>query len=122
MATHTNRKTWNRTGSGVISETFSPDVAFMVEAVKLHLASPTGSGSGSGSGSLQTTNFSVTVDSAEGAAYDVVLLSQDMSSSTDLAWVPDQPIFCAKGDELEISWENDSGYTWGVELVYREEV
>lgn len=122
MATLTNRKTWRRTGSGVISETFAPEVAFMLEAVKLHLASPTGSGSGSGSGSLQTTNFTVTVDSNTAAAYDVVLLSQDMSSTTDLVWIPDQPVFCAKDDELEISWENDSGYTWGVEVVYREEV
>jgi hypothetical protein len=94
----------------------------MLEAVRLHLASPTGSGSGSGSGSLQTTNFTVTVDSNTGVAYDVVLLSQDMSSSTDLVWIPDQPVFCSKGDELELSWENDSGYTWGIEVVYREEV
>ncbi|MFC2031554.1 hypothetical protein ACFLWA_12615, partial [Chloroflexota bacterium] len=54
------------------------------------------------------------------AAYDTVLLSQDLSagSVTDLLWKPtDGPLLCETGDAIDIAWTNTEARTYGLRVV-----
>jgi hypothetical protein len=58
------------------------------------------------------------LDANAGAAYDTVLLTQDMTSVVDLHWQPDRPINFSTGDKLVVAWDNGSTRTYGLELVW----
>ena len=100
----------NSTGTGVLAVSFDPNVNFILVAVKLHLST---------AGDASDT-FTITADSTEGAAYDILLLSQSMSAETDVLWTPDLLPF-KKDDKLLFGMTRASGVTWGLEIVYREE-
>ena len=91
------------TGSGNIAETVNPGRAFALESVTVHLSAAGGA-----------NNLTVTLDANAGAAYDVVLKTQDMSAVTDLVWKPERPIECVNGDKIVIAWTNGSGRTYGL--------
>jgi hypothetical protein len=96
------------TGGGAINETINPACAFQLEHVKLHLSAAGGAGS-----------LTVTVDAVQGAAYDVVLKTQDMTSVTDLVWSPERPLSFRNGDQLKVAWANDNTRTYGLEVGWR---
>lgn len=91
------------TGNGAISDTVSPSGPFALESVSLHLSGAGGAG-----------NLTVTLDADAGAAYDVVLLTQDMTAVTDLVWQPERPIEFGKDDKIVIAWANGAGRTYGL--------
>lgn len=96
------------TGSGALSITLDPGYAFDLEEVRMHLsAAPTTS-----------EDFTIDIDSTEGATYDTNIFTQDMATVQDLFWQPDVPIKLVNGDKLLLTWSNSDGKTWGLELIY----
>lgn len=103
--------TWRTDGTGVMSATITPGYKFEIESVRLHITSgPGGSGS-----------FTVNVDSTAGAEYDYNVITEDMTSVSDVArtFTPGEMSF-AVGDALVFAWANAGGKTWGLEVHIRE--
>lgn len=96
------------TGSGNIAESVDPGKAFYLVEVRLHL-----------SAAGAANDLTVTLDALAGAGYDVVLLTQDMTTVTDLVWRPDQPAQFVNGDKIVIAWTNGSSRTYGLEVIWR---
>jgi hypothetical protein len=101
------RRYTRATGSGAIALTLSPEVAFQVSEVRVHLNAAGGAG-----------NLTISLDSVAGAVYDVVLATVDMTAVVDLAWLPTRPHDFVAGDQLKVVWANVGGKTYGVEIVW----
>lgn len=95
------------TGNAAISKTVTPSGAGALDSIRLHLSAAGGAG-----------NLTVTLDSGDGAAYDTVLLTQDMTLVTDLFWQPDRPIELDDVDALVIAWANAAGRTYGLTVKW----
>lgn len=95
------------TGSGAVSTTVAPGVDWRLDSIRIHLSAAGGAG-----------DFTATLDANAGAAYDVVVLTQDMTSVTDLVWFPDRDLIFTSGDELDLAWTNGSSRTYGIEVYY----
>jgi microcystin degradation protein MlrC len=91
------------TGNVAIAKTVTPSQAAALDSIILHLSAAGGAG-----------NLTVTLDAAAGAAYDTVLLTQDMTLVTDLLWQPDRPIELDNGDSVVVAWANAAGRTYGL--------
>lgn len=96
------------TGSGAIAYSFNPSSSCRVTEVRVHLNAAGGAG-----------DLTITLDSALGSAYDVVFLTQDMTTVTDLVWQPSTAIYLSGSDELEVAWANGSSRTYGLEILYK---
>jgi hypothetical protein len=95
-------------GTGNIATTLAPGREYQLEEVRVHLAS-VGS----------ANDFTVTLQSAEGTTeYDIVLFTQDMSSVTDVQYLPTRPLYFRDGDVLSFAWTNGSNIQYGLEIVY----
>lgn len=109
----TRPRTFSRaTGAAAIAESIPARSDIGIRSVRLNLsAAPTTS-----------ENFTVTINSNAGSAYDLVLLSEDLSvdSVTDLLWIPAKEVYIAKDDVLDIAWTNTNTRTWGLEVVYTQ--
>lgn len=99
----TNRKT----ASAAINESIDPGKAGQLHEFRIHLNAVGGAG-----------DLTITLDAAAGAAYDTVLMTQDMTTVTDLVWQPDMPIYFDAGDKLVVAWANAGAKTYGYELKY----
>lgn len=95
------------TGAAAIASTLEPGQQFQLDELRVHLSAVGGAGS-----------LTLTVDAAAGAAFDTVLLTQDMTAVTDLHFLPELPIRLDKGDKLVVAWANASARTYGLELVW----
>lgn len=102
-------KTSTATGNGDISKSVSSEIAWQLEQVTLHLSAAGGA-----------NNLTATINKGAGAAYDTVLVTQDMTLVTDFVYVPDKPILMQSGDTLDIAWTNGSSRTYGLEVTYTE--
>lgn len=80
---------------------------WQLESVKLHLSAVGGAG-----------NFTITVDAQAGATYDVVLLTQDMTSTADILWIPERPVILQNGDNLVFAYANANNRAYGLEVVW----
>lgn len=105
---------WAGTDTTAISETTTPLTRPAIFAsLTLHLsAAPTTAG-----------NFVVTLDSANGAAYDTVLYSLDLASSsvTDLLLDKsdiDTPLM--PGDAIRVTYANADARTYGLQVSLEE--
>lgn len=97
--------TFRATGSAAVAMEVNPARPFQLEGMKIHLSAAGGAG-----------NLTITLDSGVGAAYDAVLLTQDMTSVVDYLWVPTRPIKCTHAsDHLDIVWANANSKTYGIE-------
>ena len=100
--------------SGAISESLSISTMgtnyIELVSIRLHLNAAGGGG-----------DFTVVQNSALGATYDTVLLTQDMTSVVDLfqTYLPGEAIF-DNNDILEIDWANANARTYGIEILYRQ--
>jgi len=65
--------------------------------------------------------FTITLDSALGAEYDVTLYSVDpsVSSVTSIVWVPTSPMYLAPGDAVRVTYTNADKRTYGVVITMR---
>jgi len=97
------------TGTGNIAETISPGGNFQIEEFRIHL-----------SAAGAANSLTITIDNGDGAAYDVVVLTQDMTSVTNFIWVPTRPVKCKNlgttASSIVIAWTNGSSRTYGLEL------
>lgn len=105
---------YNATASAAISETTGAvDRPTRFDSLTLNLSlAPTTS-----------ENFTITLDSRNGAAYDTLLYSLDLSagSVTDLVLdESDIDITLYDGDALVIAWTNTDTRTYGLELTLME--
>lgn len=97
------------TGSAAISYSLAPTNTEQILEVRIHLSAAGGAG-----------NLTITHNSALGAAYDVNLLTQDMTAVQDLVWNPDGDFHeLAPGDSFDIAWANANTRTYGLEVIYR---
>lgn len=95
------------TGSAALAKTITSSGAWRLDSVRVHL-NAVGAGG----------DLTVTLDAIAGAAYDVVLFTQDMTAVTDLVWIPDREIILTASDELDVAWANAGGKTYGLEVYY----
>ena len=104
-----SRRRDQSTAALAINKTISPACPFGSVQLKVHLNAVGGAG-----------NLTVTVDANAGAAYDVVLLTQDMTLVTDLLWVPPDRLEFQEGDKLVVAWANAGGKTYGLEVSWKQ--
>lgn len=100
-------KVLNATGAAALATTLAPGVRFRLHEVRIHLSEAGASG-----------NFTATVDAAAGAAYDAVILTQDMTTITDLIWQSDRIMQFEAGDEINFAWANAGTKTYGLTIIY----
>ena len=64
-------------------------------------------------------NYTITLDAAAGAAYDVLLYSLDLSagSTTDLFWYPEAETFLGPGDAVVVAYVNTNTRTYGSQIT-----
>ncbi len=65
--------------------------------------------------------LTITLDSALGAAYDVVLYKVDPSatSATSIVWMPSGPLYLRPADAVVLAYTNTDARTWGATLTGR---
>jgi hypothetical protein len=63
-------------------------------------------------------NLTITLNDANGAAYDLLLYSLDVSAgaTTDILWQPDEELMLVGGDAVDVAYAGTDGRTYG--LVY----
>ena len=105
----TANKVFRATGAAAIAATFTPTVPVYLVCVKLHLSAAGGA----------AENFTITINSATGSAYDVELFSQDMTTVKDILWTPDQPIPILNNDPIDFAYNNANTRTYGLEVIYK---
>lgn len=64
----------------------------------------------------------VTLNSAAGAVYDVILAQFFTTGVADIAWFTINPIVISPADEVNITCANTNNVTWGITLVFRHDV
>jgi hypothetical protein len=95
------------TGAAAVSMTVTPGVAAEIEQVMIHLSAAGGAG-----------NLTITIDNGTGAAYDTVVLTQDMTAVIDLPWIPPKALRLKATDSLVIAWANAGTKTYGIEVCW----
>jgi hypothetical protein len=98
------------TGAAAFAGSVKPvgDERWVLLEVRVHL----------GAASATSENFTITLDSVSGAAYDALLFSQDMNAVTDVVWHLDLGRVFMPGDELDLAWANTNTETYGVEIIW----
>lgn len=100
------------TGAAAISTILAPDLnsgqGWQLEEIRVHLSAAGGAG-----------DLTATLDHEGGAEYDLVLLTQDMSTVADFTWQPDRPLEFGPDTELDIAWANANTRTYGLEIVWK---
>lgn len=97
------------TGAVAIASTLVPGIAWQLESIRVHLSAAGGAG-----------DLTATINHHAGSAFDIVILTQDMTSVVDLVWQPDRPMEYSKKDQLVIAWANGSSRTYGLEIAWKE--
>jgi len=109
VPTTTKAKYFRATGAAAIASTLAPGVAWQLESIRIHLSAAGASG-----------NLTATIDHSAGTVYDIVLLTQDMTSVVNLVWTPERPMEFQSGDELDIAWANAGTKTYGLEIIWKQ--
>ena len=103
------RRVARHTADVAIDETFDLGSGpGQIEEMRIHLSAA----------SATTEDLTVTLVSAAGAVYNVLLFSQDMDTVQDLHWQPTRPINTFRGDQVQVEWGNTNGRVYGLELVW----
>ncbi len=66
-------------------------------------------------------NFTVTINDAINAVYDVVIYSLNLASgsTTDLVYQPTFPLILSGGDSLDIAYTNTDTKTYGLVVTFK---
>jgi hypothetical protein len=92
---------------GAVDIELAPNTQFALIEVRVHLDGAGGAG-----------DLTVAVDSEQGAEYDTVLKTQDMTAVTDLMYQPDHPFYLDVGDKIKVEWANAGDKAYGITLIY----
>ena len=103
-----NTRFHRETGAVAIASTLAPGVAWQLESVRIHLSAAGGAG-----------DFTATLDHGTGAAYDIVLLTKDMTTTTDYVWHTERPMEFDADTELDFAWANANTRTYGLEVIWK---
>lgn len=95
------------TGAAALAVTLAPGTRFRLHEVRIHLSAAGGAG-----------DLTATVDAFSGAAYDIQILKQDMTSIVDFVWQPDKIMQFEIGDEIDFAWANAQTKTYGLTIIY----
>ena len=97
-------------GTETVKTALGPGVAFQMIEARLHLSAAGGA----------VENYTITLDSENGAAFDVVLETAAMNADADVPTLwNDKKRYFNDGDVLLFEYANTNGRTWGLEVVYR---
>ena len=96
------------TGGVAIASTLAPGVGWQLESVRVHLSAVGGAGS-----------MTAILDHGAGAAYDLVLLTQDMTALTDYIWTAERPLEFDADTELDFAYANANTRTYGLEVIWK---
>ena len=97
-------------GTDTVKVALGPGVEFQMIEARLHLSASGGA----------VENYTITLDSENGAAFDVVLETAAMNADADVPTVwNEQKRYFNDGDVLLFEYANTNGRTWGLEVVYR---
>lgn len=108
LALASNARYHRATGSAAISSTLAPGVNWQLESVRIHLSAAGGAG-----------DLTATLDHGSGAAYDIVILTQDMTTLTDYIWTPERPLEYDAATEIDFVWANANGRTYSLEVIWK---
>ena len=97
------------TGAVAMASTLTLLKDAYLDDIRVHLSAAGGAGT-----------LTVTLISGFGTAYNVLLLSQDMTSIQNLVFSPDPKVHFKKGDAISVVWANSNSRTYGVEFVYTD--
>jgi len=66
-------------------------------------------------------NFTIELDAAAGAIYDLLLYTLDVSagSTTDILWQPDEEILLEGGDAIDVNFANTDTIKWGAQITFK---
>ncbi len=69
-------------------------------------------------------SFTITLNALVGSEYDTLLYTLNLStdSTTDIVWMPDQPLWLQPGDAIDVAFANTDGNTYGVLITALEVV
>jgi len=95
-------------GNAAINQAFEMTGEWQLEEVRLHLSAVGGA----------AENFTITVDSAKGEEYDIVLSTTAMAGSANVQYKPTRPDTFGPGDALSFAYANTNTQTWGLEIIY----
>jgi hypothetical protein len=96
------------TGGVAIASTLAPGKAWQLESIRLHLSAAGGAG-----------DFTATLDHGAGAAYDLVIATQDMTTTTDYVWHTERPMEFDADTELDFAYANANTRTYGLEVIWK---
>jgi hypothetical protein len=97
-------------GTETVKTALGPGVDFQMIEARLHLSAVGGA----------AENYTITLDSENGSAFDVELESAAMAADADVPTLwNDKKRFFNAGDVLLFEYANTNARTWGLEIVYR---
>lgn len=99
------------TGAAALATTIAPGRAWKLVDIRIHLSAAGASGT-----------FTATLDHSGGSEYDLVVLTQAMTSIVDLSLSDSGfvPMPFDANTELDIAWANANTKTWGLEVIWQE--
>lgn len=103
-------KQQSATGSAAIAESLGPNKAFRILEVRVKFSAAIAA----------AEDLTVTLNSANGASYDVVLDTQAMSGLSQYIFRPAAPLLGMKGDAADVAFANTDARTYGIEIIYQE--
>jgi hypothetical protein len=101
------------TGAVAIAETIVPSGGeFRLAGFTIH-----------GDATFAATPLTFTLDSRDGSAYDVVLLSQTLTAAADDKYMipEDERVPLKPGDEIDIAYANGNSVTYGLTVLIERE-
>lgn len=97
-------------GTETVKTALGPGVDFQMIEARLHLSATGGA----------VENYTITLDSENGAAFDVVLETAAMNADADVPTLwNDKKRYFNPGDVLLFEYANTNSRTWGLEVIYR---
>ena len=99
------RDKWTANGALSVQTVALP--AGQVEGVRIHLDAASGT----------SEELVVSIISASGGEYNIVLKAQDMNTLADYVWTPTRPEPYFAGDVVKITWANSNATNYGLELL-----
>ena len=67
-------------------------------------------------------NYTITYNSANGVAYDLLLYTLDVSAgaTTDILWQPDEELMLVSGDAIDVAYTGTDNRTYGLEFTVKK--